>query len=67
MLAAAPIMRRSLAEWGAEVIKVESPAGDLLRDKIPPVFLDQHPTRRESTAGFEYFNFGKASVQIDLK
>ena len=64
---AAPVVGRTLADWGAEVIKVESAEGDLLRNKIPPVQVDQYPVARESTAGFEYFNFGKASVQLDLK
>ena len=64
---AAPVVGRSLADWGAEVIKVEAPVGDMLRDKIPPLPVDQNPSQREFTAGFDYFNLGKASVQIDVK
>ena len=39
----------------------------MLRDKIPPLPVDQNPYWRESTAGFDFFNLGKASVQIDVK
>lgn len=44
---------RLLAEMGAEVIKIESPAGEFTRNLIPFVF--------------ETFNRGKRSVAVDIK
>lgn len=64
-IVAAPMVGRVLADWGAEVIKIEPPEGDFLR-RMPPASLDQKPVPRETTASFDFFNLGKAGTQIDM-
>ena len=55
-----PICGRVLADLGADVIKVESPAGDLTRP-VPPVGDDGiSPT-------FSHMNAGKRNICVDLK
>jgi len=61
---AAPICGRMLADFGAEVIKVESPAGDGWRFlQISPSFI---PNEEESPQ-FDIHNSGKKSIAINLK
>jgi crotonobetainyl-CoA:carnitine CoA-transferase CaiB-like acyl-CoA transferase len=50
-----------LADYGAEVIKVESPAGDLLRT------LGGQSTSGQLSGKFTHFNRNKRSLVLDLK
>ncbi|MCX5860041.1 MAG: CoA transferase [Proteobacteria bacterium] len=60
---AAGFATRILADLGAEVIKVESPAGDPIRKYGP--FRADRPDR-ESSGYFTYLNAGKRGVTLDL-
>ncbi len=64
---AGPWAGQTLADLGAEVIKVESPAGDDTRGWGPP-FLDDPKSTSDKTAAY-YFscNRGKRVVHADLK
>ncbi|MCX5866272.1 MAG: CoA transferase [Proteobacteria bacterium] len=55
---------RTLADLGAEVIKVEPPAGDPIRKYGP--FRGERPDR-ESSGYFTYLNAGKRGVTLDLR
>jgi len=55
-----PFGGQILAQLGAEVIKVESPGGDMARE-IPPYFY------KDESSFFLSVNRGKKSVVIDLK
>lgn len=59
MFLAGPYCTRLMADMGAEVIKVEPPAGDFLR-AAPPI-------RDGRSAYFGHLNCGKKSVALDLK
>lgn len=61
---AGPWAGQTLSDLGAEVIKVESPAGDDTRQWGPP-FVDREGDR--SAGYFHAANRGKASVVVDLK
>jgi crotonobetainyl-CoA:carnitine CoA-transferase CaiB-like acyl-CoA transferase len=53
-----------LADYGAEVIKVETPAGDPTRQR-PPFIGDEPGTERSSY--FLFYNTNKRSVTVDLE
>lgn len=57
---AGPYCTRLLADAGAEVIKIEPPAGDPSR-KLPPYVSDEH------SGYFANLNVGKLSVTADLR
>lgn len=56
---AGPYCTRWLADLGAEVIKIESHDGDLIRNR--------GPLREGLSTPFGHFNCGKKSIAIDLK
>ncbi|MFN0095669.1 MAG: CaiB/BaiF CoA transferase family protein [Dehalococcoidia bacterium] len=60
----APYCGKLFAGYGAEVIKVEPPGGDLARAHGP--FKDGVPNP-ETSALFLYLNTGKKSVELDLR
>ena len=57
---AAPLAGRLLADWGADVIKVEAPAGD-------PMRWGPMGERPGFSPQFASFNRGKRSITLDLK
>lgn len=57
---AAPLAGRLLADWGADVIKVEAPGGD-------PMRWGPMGERPEFSPQFASFNRGKRSITLDLK
>src|SRR6056297_3658220 len=61
---AGPWAGQTLADLGAEVIKVESPAGDDTRQWGPP-FIERDDDR--SAAYFHSCNRGKSSVTVDFR
>ncbi len=56
---AGPHCARLLADLGAEVIKIEPPEGDVMRQRLP--------TRNGASAVFGELNAGKKSIVLDLK
>ncbi len=61
---AAPSCARMLAEWGADVIKVEPPAGDVNRIMGP---IQNIPIYDKGNPCFDNENAGKRYLAIDLK
>lgn len=61
---AGPWCTKLLADYGAEVIKVERPEGDPAR-RMPPFFHDQ--TGPENSLLFLYLNTSKQGVTLNLK
>ncbi|MBV1878031.1 MAG: CoA transferase [Pseudomonadales bacterium] len=59
MYIAGPYSTRLMADIGAEVVKIESPKGDLLRGAAPQ--------RNKKSSYFGQLNCGKKSVVVDLK
>ncbi|MHA1128376.1 MAG: CaiB/BaiF CoA transferase family protein [Alphaproteobacteria bacterium] len=62
---AGPWIGQTLADLGAEVIKVESPAGDDTRKWGPP-FVTSEDGEQQDAAYFHACNRGKKSVVIDF-
>ena len=62
---AGPYATRLLADFGANVIKVERPGGDPARHLAP--FKDGTDQGGESSGLFFYLNCNKRSVELDLK
>lgn len=56
---AGPYCARLLADAGAEVIKIESPEGDMMRDR--------HPIRDGASTAYGGLNAGKRTIVLDLK
>ncbi len=61
---AAPYATKLLADYGADVIKLERPGGDPSRRVGPFKGGDPHP---EKSGTFFYFNTNKRSLSLDLK
>jgi len=61
---AGPYATKLLAEYGAEVIKVERPGGDPARRLAPFFHDDPHP---EKSGAFLYLNTGKKGITLNLK
>nr|WP_295970670.1 CoA transferase [uncultured Bacillus sp.] len=61
---AGPTCARVLADWGADVIKVENPIGDALRRAGVNTHL---PTLPEENPNFDLCNMGKKSIALNLK
>ena len=59
MYVAGPYCSRLMADMGAEVIKVEPPGGEVMRN-APPF-------QGEKSAYFGHLNCGKKSIELDLK
>lgn len=55
----APLAGQLLADFGAEVIKIEGPEGEIMRG-IPPIFEGR-------SAAFAQWNRNKKSIALDLK
>jgi len=61
---AGPYATKLLADYGADVIKIERPGGDPARRLGPFAGDEQHP---EKSGTFFYFNTNKRSLVLDLK
>lgn len=59
---AGPAAGGLLADWGAEVIKIESPSGDPMRG----LFGALSGSKEDRSPGFDLLNRGKRSVAVDL-
>ena len=62
--AAGPFCTKQLAQFGADVIKIEPPEGDEARRAGPFAGDRSHP---ETSALFLYLNAGKRSVVLDIR
>ena len=63
-LVAGPYCTKLLADYGADVVKIERPSGDPARSVGPFKDNDQHI---EKSGSFFYLNTNKRSVVLDLK
>jgi crotonobetainyl-CoA:carnitine CoA-transferase CaiB-like acyl-CoA transferase len=63
-LVSAPYLGKLLADFGAEVIKIEEPAGDLARKRGPFPGDTPHP---EKSGLFLYLNTNKLGVTLNLR
>ncbi|MDU1880590.1 MAG: CoA transferase, partial [Eggerthella sp.] len=61
---AAPTTGRVLAEWGADVVKVESFGGDPARRQAGVFNM---PMADDENLAFDYANFGKKVMTLNLK
>lgn len=61
---AGPACARALADWGADVIKIESPAGDPIR-RVG--FNTKMPTVPEENPAYDLSNIGKRNLGLNLK
>ena len=61
---AGPYATKLLADYGADVIKVEPPDGDITRRLGPFLGDDEHP---EKSGLFLYLNTNKRSIALDLR
>lgn len=59
---AAPGAAGIMADWGADVIKVESPEGDPMRR-----FFDTIASEQDANPVFELDNRGKRAVVLDIR
>lgn len=64
MYMAAPGITRLLGDWGAEVVKIEAPAGDKCRHSSAQVRLPKQP---DCNPIFSVANSGKKLICLDLK
>ena len=64
IMIAGPYGARLLADLGAEVIKIESPEGDDMRQRQP---LREDAQGRQHSTYFGQLNAGKRSIALDLK
>lgn len=65
--AVGPFASMQLADWGADVVKVEPPGGEALRDWPPVVAADDPQAGKPYGMYFAALNRNKRSVVIDLK
>ena len=61
---AGPYATKLLADFGAEVLKIERPGGDPAR-RLPPFFHDE--PHHEKSLPFLYLNTNKRSITLNLK
>jgi len=61
---AGPYAAKLLGDFGAEVVKIESPRGDSARQRGP--FADDRPDP-EASGLFEYLNTNKYGIVLDLE
>lgn len=54
-----------MAQFGAEVIKIERPGGDYSRSKGP--FAPGEENRKEKSLSFAYLNTGKKDITLDIE
>src|SRR4051794_10435233 len=62
--AAAPAAARLLADWGADVIKIEGPAPDPIRGYSESMGM---PNTREESPIYQFENANKRGIALNLK
>ncbi|MDK6688187.1 MULTISPECIES: CaiB/BaiF CoA transferase family protein [Aerococcus] len=63
-MVAAPAAAKMMADWGAEVVKVEAPGGEVLRVLGASMGA---PAKAEENPIFDLYNANKKGVTLDLK